>query len=158
MFCKLRVKNLYANCPQQPGRSKLLPVKPVLDEEGVLRCDGRLKFADGLPWETRYPIILPRNHQITKLIIKDSYDENQHGGHKLSPCSPFKQILDTLSWRIKSGRKNVSCADGERSKHVMAPLPALRTQKSLRTFSQTSIDFAGPFYNQQGRGKTHHKR
>ena len=45
-----------------PGKSKLLPLKPVLDEEGVLRCDGRLKFTDFLPWETRYPIILPRNH------------------------------------------------------------------------------------------------
>ena len=53
-----------------PGRSKLLPLKPVLDEEGVLRCDGRLKFADYLPWETRHPIILPRNHQITKLIVE----------------------------------------------------------------------------------------
>ncbi|XP_068756946.1 uncharacterized protein [Montipora capricornis] len=62
-----------------PGRSKLLPLKAVLDEEGVLRCDGRLKCADCLPWETRYPIILPRNHQITKLIIKDSHEKNQHG-------------------------------------------------------------------------------
>jgi len=29
-----------------PGKSKLLPLKPVLDEEGVLRCDGRLQSAD----------------------------------------------------------------------------------------------------------------
>ena len=40
----------------------------------------------------------------------------------------------------------------------MAPLPELRTQKSLRAFSQTSVDFAGPFYTKQGRGKTRHKR
>ena len=42
-----------------PGGSKLLPLRPVLDEEGVLRCDGRLRYAECLPWETRYPIILP---------------------------------------------------------------------------------------------------
>ena len=40
----------------------------------------------------------------------------------------------------------------------MAPLPELRTQKSLRAFSQTAIDFVGPFYTKQGRGKTRHNR
>ena len=40
------------------------------------RCDGRLKFADYLQWENHYPIILPRNHQITKLIIKDGPEKN----------------------------------------------------------------------------------
>ena len=59
-----------------PGKSKWLPLKPVLDEESGLRCDGRLKFADCIPWEIRYPIILPRNHQITKLIIKDSHERH----------------------------------------------------------------------------------
>lgn len=145
-----------------PGRSKLLPLKPVLDEEGVLRCDGRLKFADCLPWETRYPIILPRNHQITKLIIKDSHEKNQHGG--------TNQVLAHLSSRywIVSAREAIrewekECFMCRRrkvspAKQVMAPLPELRTQKSLRAFSQTSIDFAGPFYTKQGRGKTRHKR
>ena len=45
-----------------PGKSKLLPLKPILDEEGIIRCDWRLRYADCLPWETRHPIILPRNH------------------------------------------------------------------------------------------------
>ena len=40
----------------------------------------------------------------------------------------------------------------------MAPLPELRTQKSLCAFSQTSVDFAGRSYTKQGRGKTRHKR
>ena len=55
---------------------KLLPLRPVLDEDGVLRCDGRLCYADCLPWETRYPIILPRNHWITMLIIKHAHEQN----------------------------------------------------------------------------------
>ena len=141
----------------RPGKSKLLPLKPVLNE-GVLRCDGRLKFADCLPWETRYPITLPRNHQITKLIIKDSHEKNQHGG--------INQVLAHLSSRywIVSSREAIrewekECFMCRRrkvspAKQVMAPLPELRTQKSLSAFSQTSIDFAGPFYTKQGRGKT----
>ena len=141
-----------------PGKSKLLSLKPMLDEEGMLRCDGRLTNADCLPWETRHPIILPRNHQTTKLIIKDSHEKNQHGG--------TNQVLAQLSSRywIVSAREAIrewekECMVCRRrkvtpAKQVMAPLPDLRTQKSLRAFSQTSVDFAGPFYTKQGRGKT----
>ena len=63
-----------------PSGSKLLPLRPVLDEDGVLRCDGRLRYADFLPWETRHPIILPRNHWITMLIIRHAHEQNQHAG------------------------------------------------------------------------------
>ena len=143
------------------GKSKLLPLKPILDE-GVLRCDRRLKFADCLPWETQYPIILRRNQQTTKLIIKDSHEKNQH--------RRTKQVLAHLSIRywIVSARETIRewekecfmCRWGKvpPAKQVMAQLPELRTQKSLHAFSQTSIDFAGPFYTKHGRGKIHHKR
>ena len=33
---------------------------------------------------------------------------------------------------------------------VMAPLPTLRTQMSLRAFSQTSVDYGGPFITKKG--------
>ena len=140
-----------------PGKSKFLPLKPILDKEGILRCDGRLRYADCLPWESRHPIILPRNHRITKLIIKDSHEKNEHGG--------TNQVLAQLSSRywIVSAREAIrewekECMMCRRrkatpAKQVMAPLPELRTRKSLRAFSQTSVDFAGPFYTKQGRGK-----
>ena len=41
---------------------------------------------------------------------------------------------------------------------VMTPLPTLRTQMSLRAFSQTSVDYGGPFITKQGRGKARLKR
>ena len=44
------------------------------------------------------------------------------------------------------------------AKQIMAPLPELRTRKSLHAFSQTSVDFGGPFITKQGRGKTRQKR
>ena len=107
-------------------------------------------------------IILPRNHQITKVIIKDSHEKNQHGG--------TNQVLAHLSsryWVVSAREANreweKECVMCRRrkvppAKQVMAPLPDLRTQQSLHAFSQTSIDFAGPFYTKLGRGKTRHKR
>ena len=44
------------------------------------------------------------------------------------------------------------------AKQIMAPLPELRTRKYLRAFSQTSVDFGGPFITKQGRGKARQKR
>ena len=74
-----------------PSGSKLLPLRPKADEDGVLRCDGRLCYAESLPREARYPIILPRSHWVTKLIIKDTHEQNLHGG--------TNQVLAQLSAR-----------------------------------------------------------
>ena len=145
-----------------PSGSKLLPLRPKADEDGVLRCDGRLCYADSLPWEARYPIILLRSHWVTKLIIKDTHEQNLHGG--------TNQVLAQLSARywIISAREAIrgwerECMHCRRrkatpAKQVMAPLPELRTRKSLRAFNQTSVDFGGPFITKQGRGKTRQKR
>ena len=42
-----------------PKKSKLLGSRPWLDEEGQMRYDGRLKYAEFLPHDARFPIILP---------------------------------------------------------------------------------------------------
>ena len=66
-----------------PNGSRLQPRRPVLSEDGVLRCDERLRYAEYLPWETRYPIILPRSHWVTTLIIKQAQEQSEHGGTNL---------------------------------------------------------------------------
>ena len=61
-----------------PKKSQLIKLNPCLDEDGVIRCDGRLKFADFLPYDTRFPIILPRGHWVTKLIVKHYHERGNH--------------------------------------------------------------------------------
>ena len=43
-----------------PQKSQLIKLNPCIDEDGVIRCDGRLRFAEILPYDTKCPIILPR--------------------------------------------------------------------------------------------------
>ena len=43
---------------------------PQRDEDGLLRISGRLRFADDLPHDVKHPIILPKDHPVTRLIIE----------------------------------------------------------------------------------------
>ena len=75
-----------------PSGSKLLNIKPRLDEEGILRSEGQLMHADFLPYDVKFPIILPRRHWVTKLIVQAHHQKgNHHAG--------TNQILSSLATR-----------------------------------------------------------
>ena len=146
-----------------PANSKLRGLQPKLDEDGLLRSDGRLKHAEFLLHDVRYPVILPRRGWVTKLIVKEFHETGNH-------ASGTNQTLAALSARywVMSGREVIrswekECAEFRRRKakvcrQVMAPLPISRLKSSLRAFTRTAVDFAGPFITIQGRGKRRQKR
>ena len=51
------------NCPQKKSSLGLYQ-----DEEGILRCQGRIDMSY-LPYDTQFPMLLPRSHYFTKLVI-----------------------------------------------------------------------------------------
>ena len=61
-----------------PEKSQLITLNPCIDDDGVIRSDGRLKFANFLPCDTRFPIILPRGHWVTKHIVKNYHERGNH--------------------------------------------------------------------------------
>ena len=48
-----------------PKHSKLLGLCPKLHSEGIIRSDGRLTYAEFLPYDVRYPIILPQKNTLS---------------------------------------------------------------------------------------------
>ena len=98
-----------------PKNSKLLAFRPRLDEEGQMRCDSRLKYAEFLSYDACFPIILPRKHQVTKLIVKHFHEEGYHA----SGTNQTLAVLSTRFWIISGheeirewGRSVVSAAGG----------------------------------------------
>ena len=61
-----------------PTNSKLLALKPKLDNGGLLRSDGRLRNAKFLSYDVRYPVIFFRKIWVTKLIVKDAHERGNH--------------------------------------------------------------------------------
>ena len=146
-----------------PKNSKLLGLNPRLDEEGQIRCGGRLKYAEFLSQDARFPIILPRKNQVTKLVVKHYHEKGKH-------ASGTNQTLAALSTRfwIISGREEIRESEKEcntcrrrkakAAKQIMAPLPQIRLRVALRAFAQTAVDFGGPFITIQGRRTKRQKR
>ena len=84
------------------GYSKLLSLRPKLDDDSVMPCDGRLKHAEFLSYNVSHPIILPRKHHVTRLIVKHFHEIGNH-------VSGTNQILSALSARfwIIAGREEI---------------------------------------------------
>ena len=60
------------------SNSKLLALKPQLDDDGLIRSDGRLTNAQFISYDVPHPVILPRKSLVTKLIIKDAHEKGNH--------------------------------------------------------------------------------
>ncbi|XP_068757963.1 uncharacterized protein [Montipora capricornis] len=133
-----------------PPSSKLLQLRPVFDEDELVRCDERLRYTEFVPHDTRFPIILPRRHWVTTLIVKHYHEKGYH-------ASGTNQTLADLSSRfwIIAAREEIlawekNCMECRRRKakpasQVMAPLPRIKVKEPLRAFSRIAVDFAGPF-------------
>ena len=54
----------------------------VKDGNEIYRCEGRLSNTNNIPYETRSPILLPRKHKLTELIVLDCHHCLKHAGQR----------------------------------------------------------------------------
>ena len=59
-----------------PNNSTLLMTSKLYGE--LLRSNARLRYSDDLPEETKFPVIIPKNHIVTKLIVKYHHKTEGH--------------------------------------------------------------------------------
>lgn len=128
-----------------------------MDEHCILRINGRLDEALYLPMESRRPIILPRKHYVSELIMRHYHIKNYHQNMAIT-INDLRQKY----WipHIKSLYKNVvkNCAvckyDNAKPKQpLMGQLPPDRVTPFVRPFSYTGVDLFGPFNVAVGRRK-----
>ena len=116
-----------------------------MDDDGVLRCDGQLKYVENLPY-IRFPVILAHKSWVTKLKMKHYHEQDNH----VSGTNWMLASLSTHYW-IVSGREEIrewenQCAECKRRKakpvtQMMAPLPKIRFKMTLHVFSRESIPY-----------------
>ena len=129
----------------------------------VIRSDSRLRFAEYLAYDVRFPIILPKGHWVTKLIVKHFHELANHsaGINFVSAQISQRYWIPAAREEIKAWEPECNeCKKRKRktANQIMGPLPPNRLRLTYRALDQTGVDYAGPFKTIQGRGKTRHKR
>ena len=144
-------------------RSHLLPLTPMLDG-GLLRSNTRLWRSDDLAADTKFPIILPKKHHVTQLIVKYHHEMERHEMGVNYTLNHLRERYHVIHSRQEVKACIQNCFECKRrfrlhpGKQQMAPLPQFRLQKTYRPFTNCATDYGGPFFTVQGRGRARTKR
>lgn len=151
--------------PNGVAEKSLAPLSPKKDADGLLRSDGRLRYAEELPYDVKHPILLPKVHPVTRLIVVTTHNRLGHGSgvdHLLITelCSRFwiikgRAIIRNIVQRCPECRRKFTAKPAGQ---MMAPLPKARLMYPLRAFERVGVDYGDPYLTKQGRGKTRAKR
>ncbi|XP_033212215.1 uncharacterized protein LOC117169816 [Belonocnema kinseyi] len=113
------------NSEKIDDRSRLIPLNPFVDNQGILRV-GRKVVHSELSYDQKQPILLPSNHHITRLLIREEHLRLKHAGAQVTLYSVYEHY-----WPL-DGRK-------------------VRTPQSFRPFLNVGVDYCGPLYIKERR-------
>ena len=119
-----------------------------LDENGIIRCKGRLQHAE-IHHGAKYPFLLPKHNDFTRLVIKQAHDEVLHSGINATVAAILQNYwIPSVKQQVKSFIKGcVICRRTHGPSYFVPdppPLPQFRAI-ALHPFEVTGVDFAGPF-------------
>ncbi|XP_055307331.1 uncharacterized protein LOC129571550, partial [Sitodiplosis mosellana] len=127
-----------------PTNSRIRGLAPFIDQNNIIR--GRLQRSN-LPYDQRHPIIMPKSHHFTRLLIDHSHEVTLHGGVSLTLAHLRHQYWlvsgrQTVASRL---RKCVTCfrSKPEVSSQLMGNLPYHRVNPPTRPFVATGVDYTG---------------
>jgi len=137
--------------------SSICALEPFKDSDGLIKVTGRLKLAP-IPNSARHPIILPREHHVTELIVRYVHEnECMHFGREyvLSVVRQKFWIARGRSVITKVLRNCMKCKrlHARIGHQRMAELPADRVQPGKPPFSNVGVDCFGPFLVKRGRSQ-----
>ena len=125
--------------------SKLGIIYLELDSDGLIRRNGRLKYAGFLPYDARFPVILPRNSPVTRLIFRSYHEENNHSAgtnHLLSMLSrrfwvvSEREIIKECTNHCMICKKNKAASASQ----LIAPLSQIRLKFNIGAFSNVGVE------------------
>ncbi|XP_058827757.1 uncharacterized protein LOC131687678 [Topomyia yanbarensis] len=137
------------------NNSSLSKMCAFLDKNGVLRARGRTQECKFTDYDAANPVILPRNHHITRLIVSNAHKQFNHQNHET--------IINELRQRFRSPRQKATyrairkecqqCKNNQAASQppAMTDLPLARLAAFARPFTYMGIDYFGPMTVSVGR-------
>ena len=150
------LKTVQSDLKKQDNFKQLVSELGIKEDRDILRCEGRLVNSD-LESEARKPVVLPRQHRFTRLVVEECHQRVHHSGVRATLSE-----LRSRFWVLK-GRQAVKQILGEcvtcrkligkpYSTPPTAALPDFRVQEAP-PFSRVGVDFAGPLYVKEKSGQ-----
>ncbi|XP_055615090.1 uncharacterized protein LOC129761395 [Toxorhynchites rutilus septentrionalis] len=128
--------------------SKIYKLSPFADERSVLRVDSRIGAATSVTYDFKFPIILPRYHRLTELLVDWYHRKFRHANNE-TIVNEIRQRFQIPNLRtvIRQVTKNCQSCKIRKASPVtpkMGPLPAARLEQCSRPFTYVGIDYFGP--------------
>ncbi|XP_062538136.1 uncharacterized protein LOC134206436 [Armigeres subalbatus] len=135
--------------------SPLRKLSPFIGEGGVLRMGGRIGASQFASNDAKYPVILPKGHRVTDLII-DKYHRRYGHQNGETVVNEIRQKYHISNLRAEVRKVNKRCQwcriyKAQPMVPRMAPLPEERLTPFVRPFSKVGIDYFGPYLIKIGR-------
>jgi hypothetical protein len=129
-----------------PTAFHLANLNPFLDPYGIVRVGGRIQHSS-LPENTKHPIIVSSESQLSTMVISDIHALNLYSSteptlhavrtqyHILHPRSSINRVI----------RHCLTCkrSNSQPESPLMGPLPACWLKTHLPPFTNVGIDFFG---------------
>jgi len=126
--------------------SSILSLSPFICKDALLRVEGRLINSD-LSFDARHPILLPRNHILTRRVIEREHKRNAHAGVQATMAA-VKGRFWPISLRSTTRKIIKNCVICFKNKPILSEaimgLPIERVIAS-RPFTHCGVDYAGSF-------------
>ena len=142
------------------GSAPRQAIQPLLKHcpialDGVIRLGGRLQRASQ-PKDFRHPIVLPKNHHFTGLIVQYHHAEFGHNSsnYVLNTLRARHHVIGqerTVKYHIKKMCMECRNRSATFGSQLMAPLPPARVEVGPSAFENCGIDYMGPLEVRQAR-------
>ena len=131
-------------------KSRIAPFSPFIGPNALIRSTGRLKRLVEADYDLKHPIILDSRHPAVKLFLLKAHLENHHEGVEfLRAFIQRRFAIIRLRPALRSIKHNcILCRkrSADTVKPMMADLPVERLSYGNPAFSNSGIDYFGPFY------------
>ena len=132
----------------------LKSLTPFIDNNGFMKVGGRLRLFETIH-RVKHPIIMPKDHKVTDLIIAHVHAKVGHVGVEQT-LAEVRQEYWIVHGRTAVKRIIRRClfCKVRRAKYMypfMADLPCGRLAINQPPFTHTGVDLFGPVYIKQGR-------
>ncbi|XP_060665587.1 uncharacterized protein LOC132797831 [Drosophila nasuta] len=129
-------------------KSKLFKCSPYLDEVSILRVKGRIDLIEGVEVNLKRPIILPRRHRFTFLLV-ESYHRRYHHLYDEIVVNELRQrfLIFGLRALVREVSQTCPACRMRRARPrppEMGSLPRERLAHHMAPFTYTGVDYFGP--------------